>query len=940
MNIEQAVYDAVESAITNYPGYSTAWDKTIFYVEDFDLDIPSGSKHKGNCPFVAFRGGTSDDFTQEAGDLFNGTVEFEITLYLSSPLVMGKASWEPMHIFTGDIERAIDSIDTAGFKMKPTTSKENPTSGKGLITRLLTVSVDASECRTPNTPPVNTVSPVVTPDPPTEGDLLTTTDGTWTFTAPVVYTYQWYQTAGLIIGATSATYQTIVGDAGDVFYCKVTATDLYGPTTQDSNSVTAASSCIYPSLVTPNAVFNDFDFDVLSTPTGYETTADYSDPVTPTSTYYVASATGSDLNPGTEISPFATIKKAWDLLDTDMEDGTIYANGEFFHGEVAQDDGRTPDNNTEFAIIGWSGRAELINGYKPSDLTWSVVGSGAYDTTLTEAATHNVIDKTNLDSFSMPTPLRAGSSVADVQSLGGWYLTGTTLTIKLFDSRAPDSDTYVLADLTTSPDEIINFRSSELYLKDIDVWGFTWSNATISSVTNMPTYIIDSSTFGYTNAADDALALAGQYTAGACVRSVTCAYPGADGFNYNLVGDFLEEDCTSYNAGWLGILDAANQASTAHNDAIIIRVGGEYTLSGGQNIADTTDTYTWQIGSRIHSSRSTGPSRSVDFGIYIDAFGWVTDCDFSGSTSVGNFHADTLGVVNRSSNVGNNTETGAGTIQFYAQEITLCASATYRGVYDVLRTLPKFAAGSKLLRAAYTGEAADIRRISDSANDDIGYVDGDYDTASHDTFIGGSSATTITNYDHIGSNDADSLGITDEPVKSDTGTDTYDNTNDSMVSPVLMTSGTAFSGMCILNTSNSGDAFQRFIGHIDSGSTKQWGANVTLGTIEFLKWTGGAQGKAKYTANFYDSINHLLAWNYNSTDGYRLWMDGLELADTQNTSGLVDQLGSGLEIGSRQGGISNFDGIIDIPMFFDGAELTAYDISSSVAWCQEVGLLA
>jgi len=61
MNFESSAIDQVITAITNYGGYVTEWDKTIFEVQDFDTDIPSGNIHSGLCPFVAIRGGLSDD---------------------------------------------------------------------------------------------------------------------------------------------------------------------------------------------------------------------------------------------------------------------------------------------------------------------------------------------------------------------------------------------------------------------------------------------------------------------------------------------------------------------------------------------------------------------------------------------------------------------------------------------------------------------------------------------------------------------------------------------------------------------------------------------------------------------------------------------------------------------------------------------------------------
>ena len=148
MYIEPAAYDAILASIVNYPAYSAPWNTDrIFFVEDFESDIPSGTIHMGLCPLVAVRGGVSDDFTQVAGDLFEGTLEFEILVAVSRPLVYTRADWNVIQEFTGDIERAVDSIDAPGFKMKPQTSKGNPVSLKGMETRVLTLTIDASECR-------------------------------------------------------------------------------------------------------------------------------------------------------------------------------------------------------------------------------------------------------------------------------------------------------------------------------------------------------------------------------------------------------------------------------------------------------------------------------------------------------------------------------------------------------------------------------------------------------------------------------------------------------------------------------------------------------------------------------------------------------------------------------------------------------------------------
>lgn len=87
------------------------------------------------------------------------------------------------------------------------------------------------------TPPVNTVAPVVS-GTAVVGQNLTTTDGTWTGTLPITYSYQWYRGA-TPIGTNSNTYTLVQADAGNTsnIYCEVTATNVAGTASADSNTI-------------------------------------------------------------------------------------------------------------------------------------------------------------------------------------------------------------------------------------------------------------------------------------------------------------------------------------------------------------------------------------------------------------------------------------------------------------------------------------------------------------------------------------------------------------------------------------------------------------------------------------------------------------------------------------------------------------------------------
>jgi len=88
--------------------------------------------------------------------------------------------------------------------------------------------------------PVNTSLPTIT-GTTQQGQTLTGTAGTWSGTAPITYVYQWRRcdSAGAnctdISGATSLSYTLTSSDAGRTIRFRVTATNVAGSTTADSD---------------------------------------------------------------------------------------------------------------------------------------------------------------------------------------------------------------------------------------------------------------------------------------------------------------------------------------------------------------------------------------------------------------------------------------------------------------------------------------------------------------------------------------------------------------------------------------------------------------------------------------------------------------------------------------------------------------------------------
>lgn len=85
--------------------------------------------------------------------------------------------------------------------------------------------------------PFNTIAPVVS-GTNTVGSILTTTNGTWSGSLPITYTYQWLRNGSNIGGATSSTYTLVTADTSNVVSCRVTATNSVGSANATSNSLT------------------------------------------------------------------------------------------------------------------------------------------------------------------------------------------------------------------------------------------------------------------------------------------------------------------------------------------------------------------------------------------------------------------------------------------------------------------------------------------------------------------------------------------------------------------------------------------------------------------------------------------------------------------------------------------------------------------------------
>jgi hypothetical protein len=138
-------------------------------------------------------------------------------------------------------------VTTPASTIRVVVTADNPAPGTVSATSNQTSSVVA-------TPPVNTVLPVIS-GTPQHGQTLTTTNGTWTGTTPITFTYQWRRcdasgaSCADIAGATSSTYvvqQADVTSPASTIRVVVTADNAAPGTVSATSNQTSSVSATPP----------------------------------------------------------------------------------------------------------------------------------------------------------------------------------------------------------------------------------------------------------------------------------------------------------------------------------------------------------------------------------------------------------------------------------------------------------------------------------------------------------------------------------------------------------------------------------------------------------------------------------------------------------------------------------------------------------------------
>lgn len=315
-------------------------------------------------------------------------------------------------------------------------------------------------------------------------------------------------------------------------------------------------------------------------------------------TYYVDCTNGSDTTgDGTISKPFQRIKYALEktpLARTIMVKGGMTYTRDFTWNLSIVD--------RDLDVIGYDG-TPILTTIEPNAV-WTAQGSaGVYQ--YTGNLVLNVVDYSNLDSYGHPQVLKSVTTLEQcIATAGTSYLSGSTLYIHLFDSRVPDANSKLVMQITNGRIQ----DNCKVYLENLDFGAsFRGFQAEVRDANKQGYLYAKNCNFGLTVTANSFNSL-GVHT---ILQDCTGSFGMQDIANYHSdtlgLGKkpwFIEINCKFGNGGFDGLPN--NNASTAHDGAVGIRIGGEYFATYGRVVHDVHDgTVTANFNCYSHdSSRS------------------------------------------------------------------------------------------------------------------------------------------------------------------------------------------------------------------------------------------------------------------------------------------------------------------------------------------------
>lgn len=337
-------------------------------------------------------------------------------------------------------------------------------------------------------------------------------------------------------------------------------------------------------------------------------------------TFYVSQASGDKANSGAAISDaLSELDDALDLIishaGTNFE--LIILDGYFDR------------------LTGWRGRqigsknlvvrciGDVTSSGEFSGLTWASEGSGTYSAS--RSSTGVIYDKLNVNELGDWTQLAPVPSQAEcISTPNSTFTDGSTIFVHRSDGLQP-SDSNTMIGTST-----INVRPAEngtTIIYGMKMYGGSDAiSCNMLSNLNSNVILVDcKSGYTQTNAADfNGARLAISY-------NHTCIGAGNDGFNYQSGTNGVEQlaleiNCTSRTFGIYSD-DDYNNATSMHDQGVIVRVNGDYRDSRGPVVADVQQSKAWNINCIAGGSVAESGAQNTAYQNLGNSESWLLDCE-------------------------------------------------------------------------------------------------------------------------------------------------------------------------------------------------------------------------------------------------------------------------------------------------------------------------
>lgn len=321
--------------------------------------------------------------------------------------------------------------------------------------------------------------------------------------------------------------------------------------------------------------------------------------------YHVSWVNGNDANNGSTNNPLKTINAAAQKADVGV---ILLMDGIHYDGL----DAFVPTRDIE--IRSFSGDEQVIRmGEDPADYTFTVTPATSFEyEAVISRQIRAVFDNTLPDGKGGYKEMTLVADAATVNATpGSWYYDVglTKLFVRMFTNRAPGTD---LVMLTTSQNILAGDQA--MFLKNVKIEGGEHGfqlNATAAGSLIPRLYMQDCRIFYSNNFGIDSNA------GKTYLERVEVADSKSDNLNYHdLDGTAcvaLEIDITSRGAGIRSQLAENNNASSMHENGVVVRVNGDYYDSYGPTLPDTDGSFSLNIGVVARDSQAPTAGFNVNF---------------------------------------------------------------------------------------------------------------------------------------------------------------------------------------------------------------------------------------------------------------------------------------------------------------------------------------